>query len=225
MKSILFSITLLLSSISSAQKDTMIVYYENGQMEGFSPRLDGKANGTSKMWYESGELWSVSKSKHGEQRKTTRYYEDGKKRDVTRKHKWKMRLKMWHSNGQLWTTSKSKYARSFDREFDSTGALVREVIYKKGSSLTCSIEMNAEVSDSVLHRDGRCFCPWGNVYWRNGGYIDERGREMSSHFSSVSTEFYADGTKKKEMIWDKESKSFLTREWDENGVFKSESTD
>jgi antitoxin component YwqK of YwqJK toxin-antitoxin module len=224
MKQIVFLLLLLISFQSDSQADTMIVYYENGQLRAISPRLNGKANGESKMWYESGQLKSKGFWKDGKQIKTIMYNENGKKSYFTRYHKWKMKLKMWHSNGQLWTTSTSKYSRSIDKEFDSTGVLLRETIEKKGSALSCVIPIDSEPSDSATYKDGSCMCGWGNVYWRNGVFIDEKGRDLSSNYSSISTEFYSKGSKKKVTTWNNELKKHIVLEWDENGVLILEST-
>jgi len=222
MKQIVFLLLLLISFQSHSQVDTMIVYYQNGQLKAVSPRLDGKAHGESKMWYESGQLWSEGVWENGKQIKTIMYHENGQKSYFVRYKKWSLKIKMWYPNGQLWTNSRAKYSRSVEKEFDSTGVLVRKIVEKKGSSMSCIESVGSNPSDSVSHADGSCMCSWGNAYYRNGIWIDEKGRDLGTNYTFISTEYYLSGKKKKETIWNAEMKRHLVREWDENGILLSE---
>lgn len=224
MKSTFFLFLLVLSFKVSAQVDTMIVYYKSGQLKAITLKLNGKPHGKSKMWYESGQIWSEGTWENGKQIRTTMYHESGNKSYYVCYRKLKMRIKMWHPNGRLWTTSVSKYSRSREKEFDSTGILQHKIIEKKGSSLSCMIPVEAETSDSLMYQDGSCSCPWGNAYWRNGTWVDEKGRDLSKNYSYRRTEYLANGKKKKEMILEKEKQKYFVREWDENGniIFEGE---
>lgn len=131
---------------------------------------------------------------------------------------------MWHPNGQVWSTARAKYARTIDKEFDSSGFLVRQTIQTKGSSLTCIETLDSAASDSAIYEDGSCVCSWGKVYWRDGIWIDEKGRDLNSNYTYISTEYYTDGSVWKETIWNMELKKFLVKEWNEKGVLISETT-
>jgi antitoxin component YwqK of YwqJK toxin-antitoxin module len=222
MKSKLFLFLFLFCLEATAQIDTMIVYYNNGQLKAITPKLNGKPHGKSKMWYESGQIWSEGTWVNGKQIQTTMYHENGQKSYYVSYKKFKMKLKMWHPNGQLWTTSVSKYSRSIDQEFDSTGILLHKLIEKMGSSLSCVMPIESEISDSLMYKDGSCVCPWGNAYWRNGTWVDEKGRDLSKNYSYIRIDYFTNGKKKKESIFDKEQKKYFVREWDEKGILVSE---
>ena len=209
---------------SYSQSDTMIAYYDNGQLKKIIPKLDGKAHGKSKMWYESGQLWSEGVWENGKQIKTIMYHENGNKSYYVLYKKWKLKIKMWHPNGQLWTHSNVKYSRSIEKEFDSTGLLMHKIIERKGSSMSCIESIDSAPSDSVSYADGSCMCSWGNAYFRNGIWVDEKGRDLSTNYTYVKTEYYSSGKKKKETIWSTELKKYLVREWDEKGNLLSENT-
>jgi antitoxin component YwqK of YwqJK toxin-antitoxin module len=79
MKLTLSFIFFLISSAIIAQIDTMIVYYKNGHLKSVTPKLNGKQHGKSKMWYESGKIWSEGTWNNGNLIQSTMYYENGKK--------------------------------------------------------------------------------------------------------------------------------------------------
>ena len=220
MKSILYFFLFVIATQVSAQSDT--IYYESGQVMAVRRMKDGKQHGKLKIWNESGQISGVEIWKKGKEVRSTRYFENGKKRTFERYRRFKVKMKGWYSNGKIWYTSVSKYSRSIEKDFDSTGILVHKRIEKKGSSLSCAIPEKSEISDSLMYKDGRCSAPWGAVYWRNGAWIDEKGRDLSRNYSCIQTDYFANGQKKKERVWDKEQLKYFVREWNEQGVLVSE---
>lgn len=217
-----FLFLFLINCKVTAQVDTMIVYYKNGQLKAITPKLNGQPHGKSKMWYESGQIWSEGTWENGKQVQTNMYHENGKKSYYVCYRKFKMKLKMWHPNGQLWTVSVSKYSRSTEKEFDSTGTLLHKTIEKKGSSVSCLEPIPPETSDSLKYNDGSCACSWGNAYWRNNSWVDKKGRDLVENYSYVRIDYFTNGKKKNERVYDKEEQKYFVREWDEKGILISE---
>ena len=222
MKLTYFLFLFLINCKVTAQVDTMIVYYKNGQLKAITPKLNGLPHGKSKMWYETGQIWSKGTWENGKQIKTIMYHENGKKSYFVCYRKFKMKLKMWHPNGRIWTTSVSKYSRSIEKEFDSIGILQHKTIEKKGSALSCVLPVDSETSDSIIYKDGSCACPWGNAYWRNGVWVDEKGRDLSKNYSYLRIDYFTNGKKKNERVYDKEEQKYFVREWDVKGILISE---
>jgi antitoxin component YwqK of YwqJK toxin-antitoxin module len=217
MKRFAFYLLFLISLQSHSQTDTMRIYYESGQLEIYSPRLDGKAHGKTTTRFESGQLSSVSTYENGKRTKSLNYHENGNKSSFYRQTKLQRKSKSWHPNGQIWSESKSKYARSIEREFDSIGVLLLKIIEKKGAFLSCTFLMESNPSDSTFYNDGSCVCAWGDVYWRNGVWIDEKGRDLVANYSYIRIDYYDSGTIQKKTIWNNEMKKYIIQEFDKNG--------
>lgn len=218
MKCIVFFLMLTTWFQMNSQVDTLINFYDNGNVKKVLPRLDGMAHGKSIMWYKNGQVWSKGVWKKGKQIKTIMYHENGKRSYFVHYKKWKLMNKTWYPNGQLWTKSKSKYFRSTKKEFDSTGVLVQKVVQKKGSNISCIMSIDSELTESTNYQDGSCTCSWGEVNLRNGLWIDGKGRDVVSNYSYVITEYDLSGYKKKETIRDSKTKKHIVREWDKNGT-------
>lgn len=217
MKIIVTAALLTIGMHSIGQRDTMIVYYKNGQLKTISPKLNGKPHGKSKTWYENGQLWFVSWFENGKQTKTIMFHENGRESYYVRYHKWRTKIKTWHPDGTRWTSSRSKYFRSIEREYDSIGVLVHKTIEKKGSSVSCTVPIDSDPSDSLMYKDGSCMCIWGKAFWRNGVFVDEKGRDLSTNYSYVRLDYYSNGSRQRETVWSNRLKQYVIREWDEKG--------
>ncbi|MGV3611457.1 MAG: toxin-antitoxin system YwqK family antitoxin [Fluviicola sp.] len=220
MKSTIVLVILLTAMHVSAQSDS--IFYPNGQLMATCQMKDGKKHGKLKMWYESGQISAVEIWKNGKEVRSTRYFETGTKSSFTTHKKLKVKMKMWHPNGKIWDTSISKYSRSIEKEYDSTGVMTRKTIQKKGASLACNVSEGSEVPDSLNYKDASCSVPWGNAYWRNGSWVDEKGRDLAENYAFIQTWYFADGKKKKEKVWDRNQLKYFIREWNENGFLVSE---
>jgi len=88
--------------------------------------------------------------------------------------------------------------------------------------MTCIEPIDSTSTDSAVYKDGSCMCSWGKVYWRNGVWVDEKGRDISSRYTYVNTEYYPDGKVRKQTTLNKELQKLFTKEWDETGKLISE---
>ena len=195
-------------------------YYESGRLKSYR-KWKGSDNMKSKSYYESGKLQSTGTWKGKKNNKSTMYHENGKKSYFSKTKKWKTTGKMWHKNGKLWTTFNSKYRRSVSKEYDSTGILLNKTIEKKGSGISCLVKSGTIDStlnkDSTYYNNNYCGCNWGRAIWKDGVFIDERGRDLTSNYSSIRIDYYLNGKQKKETIWNKELQKNIIRKWDEKG--------
>jgi antitoxin component YwqK of YwqJK toxin-antitoxin module len=210
---------LLISSLQAyGQLDTMIVHYENGQLKKLVPKLDGKPNGKFTMWFDNGQISSKGTYKKGKLIKSVSYNQEGGKTNFKRNKPGKSILKQWYANGQLLSTSNAKFRRSFEKQFDSTGMLLSKTLEKKGSAITCLEFTPEETSEVISIKDRSCVCSYGNVIWRQGIFLDEKGRDISTNYSYKKIDYYLTGNRKMETIWNNEINKHIVVEWDENGI-------
>ncbi|MFT6441492.1 MAG: hypothetical protein ACJASQ_004291 [Crocinitomicaceae bacterium] len=202
---------------SLVQKDTLITYFENGQLCAIVPKLNGKAHGKVKMWYASGQIRSKGVWENGKRIKNTDYSESGTRTTFEHYGKWKRKLILWHSNGQLQTKMKSKYRKSNSIGYDSTGIILHRKIEKKGAIPICSWPDGLAYYNRNDYENGECSCDWGKVIWKDSIWIDKKGRDLSSNYSYHYFTFYPNGESKVESRWNKELKKYNVREYDEKG--------
>lgn len=192
------TILLFLTSISVFAQDTLLRYYDNGQLEFVYPQKDGKHHGLCRSWYDNGNTKFVGYLFNGiEIGRCVSWFSNGQKQmECKYDSLYYKRCSFWNQQGIKTVFNKVTKSKKIQKIWSENGTLLLFQKYSKGYPTTFFIETSD--TSNFTNEDSLAITP-------------------IESYSEKLQEWYPSGKRKLLKLSQKGGQQFHLKEWNETG--------